>query len=571
MKDLKWRIIIITVVTLIAILLTIPSFSGKLPAGLKRILPERSIKLGLDLKGGMHLIFNVDSEKAIESSMDLISQDLKSKLSEEGITDVELNVTKNINIFLKDASMQDILRDIIQNKFPELEITGSGEKDNGYFFEISLKEIEKKRLLDRAADQALETIRNRIDQFGVAEPLIARQGETEIVVQLPGIKTDAEKEQAKKLIGKTALLEFKLVDDSNDFLTRYKDKLPEGVFLTYETVQDRTGTQRNVPYFTSSSKNKLMEFIKDKIPEGRVILIGETREPGSGIKNYRTYTLFKETLLTGSTLVDARAKFDRFPPYVAIKFNSAGADRFYQITREHVGERLAIILDDVVHSAPRIKDVIAGGNAIIEGNFSDEEAKLLAIVLRSGSLPAPLKLIGEVTVGPTLGQDSISKGIKASLVGTAAVVLFMLYYYSFSGFIASLCLILNIILIIAIMSALRATLTLPGIAGIALTIGMAVDANVLIFERIKEELRLGKTPRAAVDAGFEKAFGTIFDSNITTIVAAIALFLFGSGPVKGFGITLTLGLLANMFTAVYVAKVIYDYLLQRVKVKSISI
>jgi protein-export membrane protein SecD len=571
MKQLKWRIILITFATLVAILITIPSFSGKLPSGLDRIIPQRSIKLGLDLKGGMHLIFNVDKNKAIESSMDLIAQDLKKKLNEEGITDAKITGGEKINVFLTDPSMQEPFRDVIQSQFPDLEIINSGERDNGYYFDIEFKEIEKKRLLDRAADQALETIRNRIDQFGVAEPLIARQGESEIVVQLPGIKTDAEKEQAKKLIGKTALLEFKLVDDSSDFFSQLKDKLPDGVFLTYEPVQDRSGTQKNVPYLTSASKNKLSDFIKDKVPEGRVILIGETKERETKIKNYRTYLLYKETLLTGSTLVDARAKFDRFPPYVAIKFNSAGADRFYQITREHVGERLAIILDDIVHSAPRIKDVIAGGNAIIEGSFTDEEAKLLAIVLRSGSLPAPLKLIGEISVGPTLGQDSISKGLKASLIGTIAVFLFMIYYYSFSGFIASICLVLNILFIIAIMSVLRATLTLPGIAGIALTIGMAVDANVLIFERIKEELKLGKTPRAAVDAGFSKAFGTIFDSNLTTIVAAIALFLFGSGPVKGFGITLSLGLVANMFTAVFVAKVIYDYLLQNKKVKSLSI
>lgn len=571
MKQLKLRLTVISFATLIAIILSVPTFLGKLPEGLRRVVPQRSIKLGLDLKGGMHLIFNIDYKKALEAHMDLVLQDMKKKLQEEGIRDAEIVSGETLKVFLKDTSMQDVLRDIINNQFPDLEIISSGEKDGGYSFEIALKEVEKKRLIDRAGEQALETIRNRIDQFGVTEPLIARQGENDIVVQLPGIKTDAEKEQAKKLIGKTALLEFKLVDDQNDFLSQLKDKLPEGVFLTYEPIQDRTGAQKNVPYLTSPSKNKLMDFVKDKVPEGRVILIGETRERETKIRNFRTYLLYKETLLTGASLSDARAKFDQFPPYVAIKFNPQGADRFYEITREHVGERLAIILDDVVHSAPRIKDVIAGGNAIIEGNFTDEEAKLLAIVLRSGSLPAPLKLVGEITVGPTLGQDSISSGLKASLIGTITVILFMLYYYSFSGFIASVCLILNILFIIAIMSVLKATLTLPGIAGIALTIGMAVDANVLIFERIKEELKIGKTPRAAVDAGFEKAFNTIFDSNLTTIIAAIALFLFGSGPVKGFGITLTLGLLANMFTAVFVAKVIYDYLLLKKKVKEISI
>ncbi|HEY4715787.1 MAG TPA: protein translocase subunit SecD [bacterium] len=572
MKEFKWRGVIIIIVTAVSLILLLPTFSSYLPSGVKKLLPKRQIKLGLDLKGGIHLIFNIDMDKAMESRINILAQEIKEKLAEEGITEEDIKSGQVLKVILPDASTQGIFRDVINSQFPDLEVISSGEGGDGkYSFELTLKETEKKILKERAASLALETIRNRIDQFGVTEPLIARQGESEIVVQLPGIKTDAEKEQAKRLIGRTALLEFKVVDDSLDLIAKLADKLPENIYLTYETIEDKSGARKSVSYLRSSSISKLQEFLNGKIPDGYQIFLGETFEKDTRVRSFRTYLIKKDTLLTGEMLTDARARFDRFPPYVGIKFNSAGADRFFQITKAHVGERLAIVLDDKVYSAPRIKEVISGGSAVIEGSFTDEEAKLLAIVLRSGALPAPLKMIGEISVGPTLGKDSIDKGLFASLVGGLAVIAFMLFYYSFSGIIASIALVLNVLIILAIMGALEGTLTLPGIAGIALTIGMAVDANVLIFERIKEELKVGKTPRAAVDAGFDKAFNTIFDSNLTTIVAALALFLFGSGPIKGFGITLTLGLIANIFTSVFVCKTIYDYLLQKRKIKTISI
>jgi preprotein translocase subunit SecD len=285
------------------------------------------------------------------------------------------------------------------------------------------------------------------------------------------------------------------------------------------------------------------------------------------------YLLKDRTLLTGEYLTNAEVRIDTQynRPYVALSFDDRGARLFEKISGDHIKERLAIVLDDNVYSAPVIQDRISGGNAIIEGQFTMEEAKDLAVVLRAGSLPAPVKILEERTVGPSLGRDSIRKGLFSMAVGGVLVVAFMVIYYGGSGIIADMALILNIILIMAGLAALRATLTLPGIAGIILTIGMAVDANVLIFERVREELRLGKTPRAALDAGYSKATLTILDANVTTLIAAIVLFQFGTGPVRGFAVTLSLGIIASMFTAIFGTRLLFDYLLQKRRMKALNI
>ena len=285
------------------------------------------------------------------------------------------------------------------------------------------------------------------------------------------------------------------------------------------------------------------------------------------------YLLKERTLLTGQSLENAQVKIsDRFgEPYVAIKFNPQGAKDFDRITGENVNKRLAIILDGVVYSAPVIKERISGGDAQVTGAFTTEEARDLAIVLRAGSLPAPVKILEQRTVGPSLGQDSIDKGIFSTLIGTLLVAIFMVLYYRLSGFVANMALVLNIVILLGAMALFDATLTLPGIAGIVLTIGMAVDANVLIFERTREELRLGKTPRAAVEAGYARAFITILDSNVTTLIAAVFLFQFGTGPVKGFAVTLSLGIIASMFTAIFVTRIIFDYVTWNRKIKTLSI
>jgi len=347
---------------------------------------------------------------------------------------------------------------------------------------------------------------------------------------LPGIK---DTQRAKDLIGKTALLEFKLVDETHDVDAAVKGTVPAGTELLYEVRED---------------------------PQTRRV----TRTP---------FLLFKRALLNGSYLTDAKVQIDSQynEPYVSIKFDKKGAQIFEKVSEENVKKRLAIVLDQNIYSAPVIQEKISGGEARITGRFTTEEARDLAIVLRAGALPAPVTILEERTVGPSLGTDSIQQGLLAGVVAGILTVLFVTLYYKASGLIADVALILNILLIAGGLAAFQATLTLPGIAGIVLTFGMAVDANVLIFERIREEVRNGKTPRAAVDAGFDLATLTILDSNITTLIAALVLFQFGTGPIKGFAVTLSLGVLASVFTSLVVCRLIFDYFLINRKITRLSI
>jgi preprotein translocase subunit SecD len=402
-------------------------------------------------------------------------------------------------------------------------------RGDGIEIQLKLPEDEMDMIRKMATDQALETIRNRIDEFGVSEPDIRIQGKNRILLQLPGID---EPDRAKDLIGKTAQLTFQLVDEDADVNAAITGNLPVGSVLLYENRTD----------------------------------------PSTGQSTQIPHVIKKQVLLDGSLLVNARVEFDQFQqPQVGIEFNRKGAHIFERITGENIKKRLAIILDNTVYSAPVIQDRIAGGKAVITGNFTMNEAKDLAIALRAGSLPAPVTIIEERTVGPTLGADSIRMGMISMLVGGVLILLFMMLYYKKSGLIANLALIMNILLIGGGLAAFQATLTLPGIAGIILTIGMAVDANVIIYERIREELRLGKTVSAAVQAGFEKATLTILDANVTTLIAAIVLFQFGTGPVKGFAVTLGLGIVASLFTALVVSRSLFDLVLQKKTTSSLSI
>ena len=382
-----------------------------------------------------------------------------------------------------------------------------------------------------AVDQALETLRNRIDQFGVSEPVIQRQGENRLLIQLPGIK---EPDRAKSLIKTTARLEFKLVDETASVQDAIAGNIPPHLELLYEYSKDPvTGNPvREVPYLVE-----------------------------------------KRVLLGGESIDDADVRIDqRFnEPYVSLKFDKEGGRRFLELTEKYVKRRLAIVLDGKIHSAPVIQERIPGGQAQISGSFTTEEAHDLTIVLRAGALPAPLVLLEERTVGPSLGADSVKRGITSILYGFVTVVLFMLAYYRVGGLIADAALLINLIIIAGAMGYLEATLTLPGIAGIILTVGMAVDANVLVFERIREEVNNGKTIRAAVDAGFSKAFLTIIDANVTTLIVALVLFQFGSGPIKGFAVTLTIGILASLFTAIFVSRTIFNLILANRKVNRINL
>ena len=494
--------------------------------------PHKKINLGLDLQGGMHLMLEVDTEKAVESTLDRIQEEMRNLMRQAHVRYTTLERIPGNKIAVAVSGQREIeeFQRILDEEFPGLRVASRSATGDSLEMTLDLPDREAGDIKKMAVSQALETIRNRIDQFGVSEPEIMRQGEKRILIQLPGVE---DTQRAKALIGKTAQLEFKLLDETGDVAAAERGQIPPGSELLYQVRAD-AATNRTV-----------------KTP----------------------YLVQKRSLLTGAYLTDARVQIDSQynEPYVSINFDRKGGRIFERITGENVKKRLAIVLDDRVYSAPVIQERISGGEARITGNFTTEEARDLAIVLRAGALPAPVNILEERTVGPSLGHDSISKGLTSMAVGGLLVVLFMIVYYKVSGFIADLALALNILLIAGGLAGFGATLTLPGIAGIILTIGMAVDANVLIFERIREELHVGKTPYAAVSAGFDRATLTILDANVTTLIAALVLFQFGTGPVKGFAVTLSLGVLSSLFTALIVSRLIFDYLLVKRRVKTLSI
>jgi len=492
---------------------------------------KEKIALGLDLQGGMHLVLEVQTEKAVEASLERIANDIKREIQNE---DYEVDrvstdlVNKTVTVLMVDAMDLEPVEKIMKNYTAYMKNEGKVREGRGYKFSLSRE--EEKRIQQNAVNQGLETIRNRVDQFGVAEPTIQAQGERRILIQLPGIK-DADR--AIKLIGKTARLDFKMVDESISAETALNGSIPDGDQILYKREENlETGEVTKTPFLVK-----------------------------------------KRTVLTGETLSGADVRYDTEfnEPYVAITFNSIGAMIFQEVTRENVKKRLAIVLDDNVYSAPVIQEEIAGGRAQITGQFTTEEARDLAIILRAGALPAPVIILENRTVGPSLGKDSIEQGVKSMLLGFALVMMFIIIYYKLSGIVAVMALLLNLVLMLGALAYFGAALTLPGIAGMLLTVGMAIDANVLIFERIREETRVGKTVRAAIDAGFAKAFSTIVDANLTTFIASVVLFQFGTGPVKGFAITLCIGIAASMFTAVFVSRAVFDIVMSRKKITRLSI
>lgn len=538
-KRILWRFIFIGFTVALAVVFFLPNtpLFRHMPEWWKNNMPHRGINLGLDLQGGVHLVFEVEGERAVEITTERIVQSLKEALSKKKLS---VDVSRNgLLISLTPNSME--IRKVVEENYPVLAPVETGTK---LVYKISDKDAARTK--DTATDQALETIRNRVDQFGVAEPTIHRQAENEIVVQLPGIK---DPKRAIEIIGKTAQLEFKLVDD----MAAVAAEIPAVI---------RPGEEEAV-----------LKRFAEKLPADDEILFEKTTNRETGEVAKRPLLLNKQTLMTGDLLTEAKVTLDqRFnEPYVSLTFNAPGAKLFEEITAANVKKRLAIILDRTVYSAPVIQERISGGNAQITGRFSMDEAKDLAIVLRAGALPAPIKMLQNVTVGPSLGSDSIEAGTRAGIIGTVLVVLFMITYYKLSGLIADLALSLNIILLLGAMASLNATLTMPGIAGIILAIGMAVDSNVLMFERMRDELKAGKTPRAAVDSGYEKAFWTIFDSHVTTLITAAVLFQFGTGPIKGFAVTLSLGVAINLYTALIGTKTVFDLINSRKEVKSLSI
>ncbi len=544
MKKLRGRFMLLFGVTVLSLILAVPSFPGlyqSLPDAFQRILSHQGLSLGLDLQGGIHLVLEVEETRAVEIAVDRSRKALEDLLIDNAI-EYEAVVREGLHTLvatLQDEKDLEEVGQLVADTFPGFDEEDSSDLSLRY----ELRSSEVERVKTSAINQALETIRNRIDQFGVAEPLIQRLGLNQIAIQLPGVK---DPQRAKNLIQKTALLEFKMLDESK-------------VALGFPEQVDK------------GQEDTVRQEYADKIPESSEILF-ETVVPGQDLPAYsRPYLVKKEAAITGDVLQDARVSISEFnEPNVSVTFDSKGAREFDRITAANVGKRMAIVLDGKVYSAPRINERISGGSGVISGTFTTAEANDLAVVLRAGALPAPLKTLQDLTVGPSLGQDSIDKGLRTTLIAGALVLVFMVIYYKLSGFIANMALFLNLLGLLGALSGLNATLTLPGIAGIILTIGMGVDSNVLIFERIREELRNGRPVRLAVDAGFDKAFLTIVDAHVTTLITGLALFLFGTGPIKGFAVTLCLGIAINLFTAFVGTKVVFDFLNRR-KLETLSI
>lgn len=518
----KTRLIIVLVVLIGALISVTPSLT-KVPQWWTKILPSKAVQLGLDLKGGMELILEVQTDEAINNSLTRMASDLKTLFKNEKIR-IRRAETTGFNRLVVEVRRDRYLesaRTLIEDEFGETTVVEDGPTK----LVISYPEAEVSRLKENAVVQALETIRSRIDEFGVTEPTILRQGEKRILLQLPGVE---DPQRAIALVKRTAVLKFMLVDEG------------------------------------ASS---------EAVPPGDVLLYGKDYDPATRKTTRIPYVLEDRILLTGDTIKDARVRYDSQygRPYVSLTFDSVGARVFEQVTGDHVKERLAIVLDDNVYSAPVIQERISGGQASITGSFTAEDATDLAIVLRAGSLPAPVEILQKWTVSPSLGSDSIRKGLMSIVFGFTLVIIFMVFYFRMSGLVANIALVMNLIIIMAALALFQATLTLPGIAGIVLTIGMAVDANVLIFERIKEELRTGKTVRAAIDGGYGKALLTIVDANVTTLIAALVLFQFGTGQVKGFAVTLSVGVVTSMFTAIFVTRTIFEAWLENHTLDELSI
>jgi len=493
--------------------------------------PRKTINLGLDLQGGIHLVLGVDTAKALAAQTDRAAEDVKNALERKGIG-VKRVSREGAAAFTVELASSTSWNDAltVAREFQAFELRN--EDQGAGRVTLAMSERRVRDLADFAVRQGVETIRNRVDQFGVAEPTITRQGDDRILIQLPGVQ---DPERAKALIGKTALLEFKLLDERTSVDDALAGRLPEGSEVLYQRRVDKeTKAERRIPYVVQ-----------------------------------------KRTLLTGAELNRAEVNADPNSPgnwQVSIEFNAVGTRVFGEVTEANVGKQLAIVLDGNLYSAPRINERIPGGRAVVTGQFTVDEARDLAIVLRAGALPAPVTILEERTVGPSLGADSIRQGLIA-ITGSAVVVfIFMLFYYRLSGLVADIALGLNLLILFACMAAFGATLTLPGLAGIALTIGMAVDTNILIFERIREELRVGKTPRSAIDAGFTRALRTIIDTHLTVMVTAAILYNFGTGPVKGFAVSLFVGLAASLFTAYFFTRLVFDMVyLGRRKVEAVSI
>jgi preprotein translocase subunit SecD len=518
-----WKVAAIVAVCLLGVLLSLPNLFS--PATLDKLpswIPRKQVSLGLDLQGGSHLLLEVDVKAAMAERLNGVVDAVRTKLREARVGYTNLGVQGDTVVFnLRDRDRAEDVRRLIQEIDRDL-LTNIAADGN-----VVLRYSEQAFIAARKAmvDQSIEIVRRRVDETGTKEPTIQRQGEDRILLQLPGISNP---EHVKSLLGRTAKMTFRLVD-------------------TNVSVADARG---------------------GRVPPGSEIL---QAEPGRERSGPDAYVVQKRVMVSGDMLTKADATFQNNEPVVSFQFNSIGARRFGEATRDNVGKPFAIVLDNKVISAPVIREAITGGSGVISGGFTVQSANDLALLLRAGALPAPLNILEERTVGPDLGADSIRAGTLACLIGVAGVILFMILFYGLFGIFANVALFFNLCLMLASLSLLGATLTLPGIAGIALTMGMAVDANILIYERVREELRAGRSVVSALDQGFKRAFGTIVDSHITTLVAGALLYWLGSGPVKGFAVTLSIGVLTSLWSAILVTRLQVVLWLRRTRPKTIPI
>jgi protein-export membrane protein SecD len=520
----NWKVLLICAVCALGVILSLPNlFTQAQLSHLPNIVPHKQVALGLDLRGGSYLLLEVDVAAAERERLNSVIDSVRNTLRDAKIGYTGLNVEGDAIAFtIRDTDRIEDARQALAKLDPEL-VVNIGSDGAGT---IKFSQLATENRRRQAVEQSIEIIRRRIDETGTKEPTIQREGQDRILVQLPGVDNP---EHVKALLGRTAKLTFQLVDGS----------------VTVDEAR------------------------RGRLPPGDEIL---PAQEGRGNRNGPdAYVVKKRVMVGGDMLTDAQATFQNNEPVVSFKFDAAGAKRFGDVTRENVGKPFAIVLDNKVISAPVIREAILGGSGIISGSFTVQSASDLALLLRAGALPAPIKVLEERTVGAQLGADSIHAGTLASIVGVILVVVFMVLFYGLFGVFADIALIFNLCLMLGALSLLGATLTLPGIAGIALTMGMAVDANVLIYERIKEELRSGRSLLSSLEAGFTRAFGTILDSHVTTLVAGILLYWLGSGPVKGFAVTLSIGVLTSLFSAILVTRLQIVTWVRRTKPKEIPL
>jgi len=516
-----WKTVSVLIVCLLGFVFALPN---ALPGDTAERLPRwlQPVTLGLDLQGGSHLLLEVDVDSVVKEHMTGLVESIRTKFRQERVRYADLghDGTK-VQVRVLDGENVDKARQMLREIDPQIDVSAG---DGGNFV-LTYQDQALVQRRNSAVEQSLEVVRRRIDELGTREPTIQRQGADRIVVQLPGLKDPG---RIRELLGKTAKLSFHLIDDSTPLEEALRGRVPPG--------------------------SEVLPNAEKKSPE----------DPPS-------YVVRKRVEVGGDNLTDSQPSFQDAEPVVSFRFDTVGARRFGDATKANVGRRLAIVLDGKVISAPVIREPIMGGSGIISGKFTVQAANDLALLLRAGALPAPMNVLEERTVGPDLGADSIRAGAIASGVGLVLVMLFMVAGYGLFGWFANVALIVNLVLLMALLSVLGATLTLPGIAGIVLTMGMAVDANVLIYERMREEYRNGRTLINAMQAGFERALVTILDSNLTTLLAAGLLFWFGAGPIRGFAVTLTLGLFTSMFTAVMVTRLLLVLWIKRARPKHLPI